>query len=220
MDQGMGRTVRHFTGRLDLWTPKLQRAVEDQLRPQLWKIATGTATKSRTRNNTDNNRANDAPTSNKKKNTGDGSTPESITNTTARTSFSSSPIPISIRLVMDQFVIHEDVLWDDDNNLVSPFDFARDMAEEMNLPDEAVVAIATTMIEQIYGLSMDATKDARLPTTATATSGNDKGSGTTAAKSSSSSSAAAGVGNRGAWAMDPKEHASITAQVVSQHRSI
>lgn len=40
--QGMGRTVRHFTGRVtDLWSPSLQTKIEEQLRPQLWKICNG-----------------------------------------------------------------------------------------------------------------------------------------------------------------------------------
>jgi hypothetical protein len=41
--QGMFRTVRHFTGRVDIWTPQLQDKVEEQLRPQLWKIVNGRA---------------------------------------------------------------------------------------------------------------------------------------------------------------------------------
>jgi hypothetical protein len=41
--QGMSRTVRHFTGRVDIWTPQLQEKVEDQLRPQIWKIINGRA---------------------------------------------------------------------------------------------------------------------------------------------------------------------------------
>lgn len=41
--QGMSRTVRHFTGRTEIWSPRLQEKVEDQLRPQLWKIVNGQA---------------------------------------------------------------------------------------------------------------------------------------------------------------------------------
>ena len=33
---GMGRTIRHFTGRTDVWTRSLQQQVAQQLRPQLW----------------------------------------------------------------------------------------------------------------------------------------------------------------------------------------
>jgi SNF5 / SMARCB1 / INI1 len=35
---GMGRTVRHFTNRVDLWSWELQELVEEQLRLQLWDI--------------------------------------------------------------------------------------------------------------------------------------------------------------------------------------
>jgi hypothetical protein len=35
---GMGRTVRHFTGRTDVWTRSLQQKVAEQLRPQLWAL--------------------------------------------------------------------------------------------------------------------------------------------------------------------------------------
>jgi len=35
---GMGRTVRHFTGRTDVWTRTLQQKVAQQLRPQLWAL--------------------------------------------------------------------------------------------------------------------------------------------------------------------------------------
>lgn len=37
--QGMGRTIRHFTNRADLWSVDLQRLVMDQLRPQLKIVA-------------------------------------------------------------------------------------------------------------------------------------------------------------------------------------
>ena len=155
----MGRTVRHFTGRLDLWSHKLQKAVEDQLRPQLWKIATM---------NEDD--------------------------TTMIPKHDETLVPISIRLMIDRLVIHENILWDK-NGRVSPFEFAQDMANEMNLPDEAIIVIAMTIIEQLHGLPIDKTLDSTL------------------ANSIKKSC-------RGAWTMDPKEHASITSQVVAQHRSI
>jgi hypothetical protein len=107
-------------------------------------------------------------------------------------------VPISIRLMIDRLVIHEDILWDNYGR-VSPFAFARDMAVEMNLPDEATVAIATTITEQLYGLSIDTTPD---PTALAANNNNTRKS------------------FRGAWTMDPKEHASIASQVVAQHRNI
>jgi hypothetical protein len=181
----MGRTIRHFTGRLDLWTPKLQTAVEDQLRPQLWRIAT--------------------------------KPPEQLAG-----SCSSSPIPISIRLQIDRMVIHEDILWDSSCRL-SPLEFARDMAEELNLPDEATVAIATTIVEQLHGLTIDTTSDPTLANNAT-NSTNTSNANTVANNTTNNNNVttnnASGKPSRGAWLIDPKEHASIAQQVVAQHRSI
>jgi hypothetical protein len=51
--QGMSRTVRHFTGRVDIWTPQLQEKVEEQLRPQVWKIINGRAKIKVANNNND-----------------------------------------------------------------------------------------------------------------------------------------------------------------------
>jgi len=177
--QGMGRTVRHFTGRLDLWSPKLQKAVEDQLRPQLWKLATTTIASTTT------------TTASKHNNDDDDDDDE----------YDETLVPISIRLMIDRLVIHEDILWDNYGR-VSPFEFARDMAVEMNLPDEATVAIATTITEQLHGLSIDTTPDST-------TLANNIINNNNTSKSF-----------RGAWTMDPKEHASIASQVVAQHRSI
>mmetsp|Transcript_22173 Transcript_22173/g.61728 ORF Transcript_22173/g.61728 Transcript_22173/m.61728 type:complete len:236 (-) Transcript_22173:2816-3523(-) len=159
--QPMGRTVRHFTGRLDLWSQKLQTSIEDQLRPQLWKIV-------------EMNRDDKKPL---------GKYDETL-------------VPISIRLMFDRINVHENILWDKYGPL-SPFEFAEDMAKEMNLPDDAIVSIAMTIIEQLHGLNIDTSSDATLE--------NDP------MKKS----------YRGAWTTnDPKEHASIISQVVAQHRSI
>ena len=183
----MGRTVRHFTGRLDLWSAKLQKAVEDQLRPQLWKIAT--------------------------------MNPESIafqTKDRKGNNESSALVPISIRLMVDCIVVHEDILWDPRGRL-SPFEFAQDMAEELNLPDEATVAIATTIIEQLYGLVIDKTPD---PTLANNSSSNNSNTTTTSSSNNTSNNTSKTKGSRGAWLVDPKERASFASQVVAQHRGI
>jgi len=159
--QGMGRTVRHFTGRVDLWSKNLQKGIENQLRPQLWKIATM---------NDDDNNMNISK-------------------------LVKIPIPISIRLIIDRVVIHEDILWDP-NGRISPFEFAEDMSKELNLPDEATIGIAITVLEQIYGLPIDQTQDPSLVNDITNKS------------------------STGAWMIDPKEQASTATQVVAQHRSI
>lgn len=153
--QSMGRTVRHFTGRLDLWTVRLQEKVEEQLRPQLWKIATGRAQMPK---------------------------------------HDAVPVPISIRLIVNRIVIHEDILWDPYGPL-SVIDFAQDMTKELNLPDEAVVDIVTTVLEQLYGLPIDNASDPALANSKTRPL-------------------------RGAWTLDPKEHNATATQIVAQHRTI
>lgn len=35
---GMGRTIRHFTGRVDIWSPAMQAKVAQQLRSQMWSV--------------------------------------------------------------------------------------------------------------------------------------------------------------------------------------
>lgn len=146
--QGMGRTVRHFTGRVDLWSESLQEKIESQLRPQLLKIVSGDFPK-----------------------------------------LPSTPQQIAIRLVVHGVVIQEDILWDPKVPL-SPIEFAKDITKEYNLPDEVEVAIITTILEQLYGLSVDASPDA----------------------------SAAGNRRTGSWMMDIKDHVATVAQAVAQHK--
>jgi hypothetical protein len=156
--QGMGRTVRHFTGRVDLWSPRFQAKIEAQLRPQLLTIVLNDDYLPKAPNNNSND----------------------------------TQIRIAIRLVVHGVVVHEDILWDP-KVPVSPMEFAQDMGNEYNLPEEGVVAIATTILEQIYGLTVDASPDASAtPTTNKRTTG--------------------------AWMMDTKDHVATVAQMVAQHR--
>lgn len=185
----MGRTIRHFTGRLDLWNPKLQKAVEDQLRPQLWKIASN--------------------------NTVACVTPPKNSNSDSTTSHL---LPISIRLMLDRIVVHEDILWDC-NGRLSPFEFAQDMAEELNLPEEATVAIATTIIEQLHGLKMDPTTDQSLSMNVV-NNPNNNNSLNSNPSASTTTTAVASKSLRGAWLLDTKDQTAIASQVVAQHRSI
>jgi hypothetical protein len=158
---GMGRTVRHFTGRVDLWSNALQTKIEDQLRPQLWAIVNNTNTQK-----------------------GLSSVPYKSS------SSSSSPVPVHIRLVVHGVVIQEDLLWDP-SVPVSALEFAQDMAKEYQLPDEAIVAIVTTILEQVHGLQMDTSVD---------------------------QSVSLSQPKQGAWRMDSKEHIATVAHMVSQHR--
>lgn len=150
---GMGRTVRHFTGRVDVWSTELQTQIEDQLRPQLWAIVNGAA------------KPKQQPLEE-----------------------SNALIPISIRLVIHGISIDENIQWDPSVPL-SPLEFAQELARDLNLPDEAVIAITICLLEQLYGLDMDTSPDESLPQQ-----------------------------NRGAWSLDPKDIAATTNQIVSQHR--
>jgi SNF5 / SMARCB1 / INI1 len=158
--QGMTRTVRHFNGRVDIWTPQLQEKVEDQLRPQLWKIVNGQATP--VGNNSNNKKQKD-----------------------------SHLLPISIRFIFNRLAVHEDILWDV-HGPVTPMEFAQDLANELQLPDEAVISILTTMLEQIYGLEMDET-----PNPAVEVKLEDD--------------------MRGAWILDPKVH--TESQLTAPHQT-
>ena len=149
---GMGRTVRHFTGRVDLWSTELQTKIEDQLRPQIWAIV------------------NDA------------------TNTLVSTG---KLIPITIRLVIHGISIHEDIQWDQ-SVPVTPMEFAQEFAKDLNLPEDAVVAVLICILEQLHGLPMDTSTD----------------------ESASSQTAQ----NRGAWLLDPKDTVATTNQIVASHK--
>ncbi|KAL3921845.1 MAG: hypothetical protein SGARI_006584 [Bacillariaceae sp.] len=122
--QNMTRTVRHFVGRIDAWSPSMQQKVEEQLRSQLWKIVQGKASIQKM-----NTKAKD-----------------------------SSLIPISIRIIKKQIVVHEDILWDV-NGPMTPLEFAHTLAQELNLSDELTVSVLINMLEQLYGLPVDDSPD-------------------------------------------------------------
>lgn len=157
---GMGRTVRHFTGRVDLWSPELQLKVENQLRPQIWAIVNGIY---------------------------DIVKPQQP----------GGMIPISIRLMIQGIAIHEDFQWDP-SVPVSPMEFAEELGQDLNLPEEAVVAVLISFLEQLYGLTINTTEEESTPT-------NNSNNSNTAKK-------------RGAWRLDPKDTMSTMTQVVAQHR--
>lgn len=151
---GMGRTVRHFTGRVDLWSTELQTKIEDQLRPQIWAIVNGTA--------------------------GDRHPKGTL-------------VPISIQLIIHGVNIQEDIQWDP-SVPVAPMEFAQRMAKDLNLPEEAVIAITICILEQLHGLSMDTSPDESAPSQVER--------------------------QRGAWMLDPKETVATTSQIVAHYRPI
>lgn len=122
---GMGRTVRHFTGRTDIWTRTLQQEVAQQLRPQLWALL-------------------------------QQSTPDK--------NVKRDMIKIHLRLSVNGIDISDDFLWDPNVPDQCPVSFARTLAEDLRLPDEAVPAIATAICEQLSGIQVEGTPG---PTSAT-----------------------------------------------------
>jgi hypothetical protein len=60
-------------------------------------------------------------------------------------------IPIRIRLLVHGVRIHDDFDWDPCLG-VSPLEFVQAMGRDLNLSDEAIVAVAIDMAEQIHGL--------------------------------------------------------------------
>ena len=123
--------------------------------------------------------------------------------------------------MIDKLVIHEDILWDH-HGRVTPFEFAQEMAEELNLPDEATVAIATTILEQLHGLEIDTSADTTLSieSRSNTTSNGQNNSNATSSSNVKVTTNIASKHLRGAWIMDSKDHASIATQIVAQHRII
>jgi hypothetical protein len=84
------------------------------------------------------------------------------------------------------------------------------MARDLQLPDEAAIEIATTMLEQLYGLDDVA---------GVSSSGMDVG-GSSTSTSSTTLSVETDMMMRGAWKMDPKEYMATTTHIISIHRPI
>jgi hypothetical protein len=190
---GMGRTARHFTGRVDLWSDAMQTLIADQIRPQLVQVALGTATTARQRplvaikrkvsTEADHNSESsskkakidnmevDTPEKeiikeNAEETTNEGqqqptkettapettaSTPAKADKASSKLSAKSQLIPIRIRLLVHGVRIHDDFDWDPCLGM-SPLKLAEAMGRDLNLSDEAVVALAIDMAEQIHGL--------------------------------------------------------------------
>lgn len=188
---GMGRTARHFTGRVDLWSDTMQSLIADQIRPQLVQVALGTATTARQRplvaikrktsaadtqsDVTVTKKAKidsmevDTPEKESTKSNEEGQQPPKETETTETTATApakekekadkptqklpakSNLIPIRIRLLVHGVRIHDDFDWDPCLGM-SPLELAEAMGRDLNLSDEAVVALTIDMAEQIHGL--------------------------------------------------------------------
>lgn len=121
---GMGRTIRHFTGRVDLFQQSLRDSLIDQLRPQLYKVLQDMK-----------------------------HLPVVLIQPTKRT--------IHLFINTHGVLIKDSFDWDTSVDL-SPITFANQMVADLNLPDEASVAIATAILEQLYGVETNITSSGNI----------------------------------------------------------
>lgn len=167
---GMGRTVRHFTGRVDLWNASLQQKIKKQLIPQLRHVLKSSKLRIVNRHLTPSVSGADEEQSKKRKRdeTEEKASEkaaekkeEEKTETTAslpKKKKKASPVPVRLRLCVNGIRIHDDFIWDK-SVPQCPIEFARSLGKDLNLPDEAIVAIVTSIVEQLDGAMVDDTKD-------------------------------------------------------------
>jgi hypothetical protein len=151
-------------------------------------------------------------------------------------SSSSCLIPIRIRMSVHGIRIHDDFLWDPNLHLtttatatattitaMNALEFARITGKDLNLPDEAIQAMAVDIVEQIHGLTMCRDDDNNK-------SNNNNNNNNflykqelseiiVAEKKRSNSNEPHSRHNvTAAWLLDSRKHAMDAAHLVSQHR--
>lgn len=231
--QGMGRTTRHFTGRVEMWSATLQKKIIDQLIPQLQHVAktskikilkrkSPTMVPSQANNSTDIKTENEQDSSGNKKQKNDEDiakdtredseksetnekddaasnpdtpAPTAANRATKRLCNKASLVPVRLRLCINGVRIHDDFIWDL-SVPQCPIEFARSFGEDLNLSDEAVVAVVTSIVEQLDGSTVEDTSDL------------DGLTGEKAARKHASA----------AWQIDTKSNTSNLVQLVVKHR--
>ncbi len=153
---GMGRTVRHFTGRMDLWSwemvEKIQKCIFEQLyaafheadvsEPSTKKVKTSHTTESLDQQKAKEEGKDDTETIN-----------------------ASKLIPIRIRMELNGHRIHDDFDWDPSLDM-DPLIMTKSIGSDLNLPPEAVQELAINITEQILGLAVEdggSREDAAIP---------------------------------------------------------
>lgn len=134
---GMGRTVRHFTGRMDLWSwdlvEKIHKCILDQLYAAFDDAAASEPLKKKSK--TDEIEPRDAKDMNKQSD--------------------SKLIPIRIRMEIHGHRIHDDFLWDPSlGDTIDPLMLAASIGNDLNLPPEAIQELAIHIAEQMFGLTI------------------------------------------------------------------
>ena len=287
--QGMGRTTRHFTNRVDLWSASLQTKIKNQLIPQLRQVAKTSKLKivkkrqqrqemtaefvlkrrsaaddgddedsnqekangnSNQNNNPkrqkveEENAKNSAESEGKtekesnndnKESSLEKKTEESLHNNDDKqimkvetSSSSPSPpfpttttpssiivrnnkkkhsklVPVRLRLCVNGVRIQDDFIWDL-SIPQCPIEFAQSLGKDLNLTDEAVVAIVTSIVEQLDGSAVDDTNDL------------DHHHDEKNASANANAEATARKHATAAWKMDPKENMGNIQHLVSGHK--
>ena len=224
--QGMGRTTRHFTGRVDIWSASLQAKIKDQLVPQLRHVAKTTKLKVVKRKaqlpsrdyEKEEMAKNDSKRQKVGKDTEDGAeedasegkkegkeesdhsvkkegSTESAPPPAIRKKKHSKLVPVRLRLCVNGIRIHDDFIWDL-SIPQCPIEFAQSLGDDLNLSDEAVVAIVTSIVEQLDGSAVEDTNDL-----------DHAGPEATARKHATA-----------AWKVDPKENVNNLQQLLLRYR--
>ena len=228
---GMGRTVRHFTGRVDMWSASLQNKIAQQLIPQLRHVAKTSKFRVVKRKaqvshllTKETNTEQEDPGSNKKQKTNDEdaketkddmdnnetlgknegftvgddketATPDSPRPLQRKKSTKASLVPVRLRLCVNGVRIHDDFIWDL-SIPQCPIEFAQSLGHDLNLSDEAIVAIVTSIVEQLDGSAVEDTNDL---------------DGLTGAEAARKNATAA-------WRMDTKANLANMVDLLGRHR--
>lgn len=240
---GMGRTSRHFTGRVDLWSASLLDKIHECIYRQLLCVLMPTTTKPGIANDSamsglnphssttllDRDPTNaEEPLVKRMKTDIASHEGIAVTGTSTRGSGTNVPtpsqdpvvsivragtVPIRIRLSSHGIRVQDDWLWDPKNpphyDTMNAIIFAQQVGDDLNLPPEAVQAIAISITEQVWGLV--------LPPDPPQTELDDYSATVTTANSST------GPTSRGnpptaAWVLDPRINAINMSHLVAHHR--
>ncbi|CAB9524736.1 expressed unknown protein [Seminavis robusta] len=188
---GMGRTVRHFTNRVDLWTTGLQEKIRRQLLPQLRHVAK--TTKLRIPKHIDDEEENAQKRKRQEEESATISTSSEAqpAQKSSKRKRKAALVPVRLRLCVNGVRIHDDFIWDL-SVPQCPLQFAQSLGKDLNLSEEAVVAIMTSIVEQLDGSVVEDTKDLDV----------------NSAKKNASA----------AWALEHRVHLTNVTQILTLHR--
>ena len=199
---GMGRTARHFTGRLpaDTVPRSVQLQVENQIFDQVWAFLNST---SPPKPSESRKRARDTDATNE-----DLSLGEKAIKKEQETAL------ISIRIRMSAFGvrIHDDFDWDP-TVPISPLEIARSIAHDLNLSTELELAVAMDIAEQILSGQLRQKEQERMDQSLAS-------AGMSSFVVDLDPSIKDIRNTTAAWQIDPRAHVSNVAQLVQLHQPL